>query len=130
MAQKARSQKNIYQYGEPLTPENTAPNQRGYADHKPQEEKPKDPEKSPPADVVLKFHKYAPTDTRPDDIHHTLGASPNQAARGSHTHQGGADGPLLLDSYVLTGSKATPTTMWPSIIACLVRLGATDNTTA
>lgn len=128
---QSRSQKNIIAYGQPIDQQAQQPNSRGYADRKdpmPQPKEEADP--SPRADVVIKFHKHAPTDTRADDIHHTLGAGPLQAAKGSHGHTGGADGVLLLEGMTLTGSKSTPSTMWPTILAALVRLGAVDNTTA
>lgn len=84
---------------------------------------------SPPSTVVAQFHKNADTDTRSEAIHHTLGAAPTQAAPGDHTHDGGTS-PKILDGYTLTGSKSSPSTVLPSIIACLTRLGAKDSTTA
>lgn len=93
------------------------------------EPKTKAEDPSPSAPVVEKFHKNADTDVRRESIHHTLGPGQAQASPGDHTHDGGT-ARKLLDGYILTGSKANPTTMWPSIIQCLVRLGADDNTTA
>ena len=83
---------------------------------------------SPSGVVVTKFHKNADTDSRAEAIHHTLGNSPTQASPGNHTHDGSSS-PLILQGMVLSGAKATPSTMWPSIIAALVRLGAKDSTT-
>lgn len=74
------------------------------------------------------FHTNASVDTRPEDMHHRLGPEPNQAAAGNHGHDG-SDSPLLLAGYIISGSKASPSTVLPSIIAALVRLGATDSTT-
>lgn len=88
----------------------------------------KDPDPAPPEEVVIEFHTNAPVDTRPTDIHHTLGPNNNQAAPGDHNHDGG-NSRLLLEGYVLTGSKANPATVIPSILACLTRLGAQDSTT-
>lgn len=81
----------------------------------------------PPANEVMHFHINSDVDTSNQALHHTLGGYPGQAAAGTHTHNG-TDSPLLLDSFVLTGSK-TDGTAWNSIINCLVRLGATDQTT-
>lgn len=93
-----------------------------------QEPQAKEADPTPPADVVRKFHTNASVDKRPTDIHHTLGPEENQAAGGKHSHNGG-DSVLLLEGYTLVGSKATAEQVIPSIIACLVRLGAEDNTT-
>lgn len=84
---------------------------------------------SPPAPVVEKFHRHSDADVKDTSVHHTLGPTATQASPGDHKHDGSSS-VLLLDGYILTGSKATPTTMWPSIIQCLVALGADDNTTA
>lgn len=83
---------------------------------------------SPPPEVVRRFHQNADTDIRKESIHHTLGSDPNQASPGRHKHDGG-DSVLLLEGYTITGSKASPSTVLPSLIACLVRLGAKDSTT-
>jgi len=84
---------------------------------------------SPIAQVVTDFHKHADTDTRRESVHHTLGPNETQGSPGSHCHDGGTS-KKLLDGYSLTGSKSSPSTMWPPIIACLVRLGAKDSTSA
>ena len=84
---------------------------------------------SPPSVTVSRFHRNADTDSRIEAIHHTLGPMPTQASPGNHTHDGG-NSPKILEGYTITGSKGTPETVFPSIINCLVRLGATDNTTA
>jgi hypothetical protein len=89
---------------------------------------PKEEDPSPPVDVVRKFHANAPVDVSATDIHHTLGLRNGQASPGNHIHDGSTS-KLLLSDQTLTGSKASPSTVLPSIIACLVRLGATDNTT-
>lgn len=87
-----------------------------------------DSERSPDNKTVEDFHKNASKDTRPEDMHHTLGIEPNQASPGDHTHDG-SNGTLLLAGFIISGSKATPSTVLPSIIQCLVRLGAEDSTT-
>ena len=112
------------QYGQPkYPPKAPAPGER-----KDREPSTKAPDPSPNADTVRLFHKNAQADTRPEDIHHSLGISPNQAAPGNHNHDGG-NSPLILLGYTIVGSKASPSTVLPSIIAALVRLGATDSTT-
>lgn len=92
------------------------------------EPEPKKEDPSPSADVVTAFHRHADTDSRREAIHHTLGPAPAQAAAGDHSHDG-SNSRLLLDGYTLVGSKANPQQVLPSILAALVRLGATDNTT-
>jgi hypothetical protein len=82
----------------------------------------------PAADVVDDFHTNADTDSRTQSLHHTLGAAPTQAAPGDHTHDGGTS-PLLLTGITLSGSRGGNVAMI-SIISALVRLGATDSTTA
>lgn len=85
-------------------------------------------ERPPEAEAVTTFHTNADTDTRPESIHHTLGPSPSQAASGDHRHRGG-DSALLLDGLTITGSRGGNVALL-SVIACLVALGATDNSTA
>lgn len=87
-----------------------------------------DEERSPDNKTVDDFHKNASVDTRPEDIHHRLGIEPNQAAAGNHNHDG-TSGVLLLDGVIISGSKASPSTVLPSIIGALVLLGAQDSTT-
>lgn len=84
---------------------------------------------SPIAQVVADFHKHADIDIRRESIHHTLGPEETKASPGNHVHDGGTSRKIL-EGYILTGSKASPSSMWPPIIACLVRLGAKDSTTA
>ena len=93
------------------------------------EPKPEKENPSPSSRVVEQFHRNADTDVRRESIHHTLGPTQGQSSPGDHNHDGGTSRQIL-DGYILTGSKANPATMWPSIIQCLVRLGAKDSTTA
>lgn len=82
----------------------------------------------PPSQVVDDFHTYSDVDSRKEAQHHTLGAGPSQAAPGDHTHDGG-DSKLLLEGFTITGSRATDA--WRlSVNAILVRLGASDQSTA
>jgi len=88
-----------------------------------QDENPK-----PSAQAVEDFHENSDLDSRPEAQHHTLGAGPGQSSPGDHIHDGG-DSELLLLSETISGSRATDA--WRlSVNAILVRLGATDNSTA
>lgn len=119
------------QYGTPPTPkfsgrdekDKYTPSARKDATPKTRAENP-----SPENRTVEAFHRNASVDTRPEDIHHRLGNDPNRASPGNHTHNG-SDAPLLLEGYTISGTIATPASVLPSIIAALVRLGATDGTT-
>lgn len=86
------------------------------------------PEETPDVNTVRKFHTYADTDSDSTAIHHTLGPGNNQAAAGSHTHNG-SDSPLLLDGVTISGAKGGNTAL-ASVIAALEGLGATNSTTA
>ena len=82
----------------------------------------------PPTQVVDDFHENSDLDARAESQHHTLGPGPNQASPGDHTHDGG-DSALILEGQTISGSRATDA--WRiSVNALLVRLGATDNSTA
>lgn len=88
----------------------------------------RDENPKPPSQVVDDFHENSDLDARAESQHHTLGPNPTQAAPGNHTHDGG-DSELLLVNETITGSRATDA--WRlSVNAILVRLGATDNSTA
>lgn len=83
----------------------------------------------PLAKELIEFHTNADTDGSPKAIHHTLGSGPNQAAPGNHSHDGGASAEIFpLEGVTLSGSKAGNVAL-ASVIAALVKLGATDNTT-
>lgn len=87
-----------------------------------------DENEKPPAQVVDDFHTYSDVDARQESQHHTLGANPTQASPGDHTHDGG-DSVLLLEGFTISGQRTTDA--WAqSVNAMLVRLGATDNSTA
>ena len=80
------------------------------------------------ASEVRRIHTKSDVDSSVLAQHHTLGTKPNQAASGSHKHDG-ASGVLLLSGVTLTGSRAGNAAL-ASVIAALVQLGATDSTTA
>ena len=82
----------------------------------------------PPAQAVEDFHTNSDVDARAEAQHHTLGPGPNQASPGDHTHDGG-DSAFLLEGEIISGSRATDA--WRlSVNAILVRLGASDQSTA
>lgn len=115
-------------YGAPKEegkPQKSGVSSTGKASGQPQV-KQEDP--SPPTRVVDQFHKNAPVDTRPEDIHHRIGSGAAQAASGQHRHNG-TDSPLLLEGVILTGSRGGNAAVL-SIVNALKKLGATDSTTA
>lgn len=80
------------------------------------------------SEEVDDFHTNSDVDLRLEAQHHTLGPGPNQAAPGNHTHDGG-DSQLLLEGETITGSRSSDA--WRlSVNAILVRMGATDSSTA
>lgn len=83
---------------------------------------------SPAAILVNKFHNKSDVDVSAQSQHHTLGPKATQAASGKHNHDG-RNSPQLLLGFTLTGSKDGNAAV-ASIVAALVQLGATDNTTA
>lgn len=82
---------------------------------------------SPAASLVNKFHNKSDVDTSSQSQHHTIGPKATQAASGKHNHDG-RNSPQLLLGFTLTGSKGGNAAV-ASIVAALVQLGATDNTT-
>lgn len=82
----------------------------------------------PDAVSVREFHTNADTDATPDSLHHTIGPGVNQAASGQHNHDG-SNSPLLLEGFTLSGAKGGNSAV-ASIVSALVKLGATDSTTA
>lgn len=84
--------------------------------------------KVPPSKDVARFHTNADTDGDEGSLHHTLGPRKGQAAPGDHDHRGGSSVELLTGSTI-TGSRGGNAAL-TSVIALLVELGATDNTTA
>ena len=88
----------------------------------------RDENPKPPAQAVDDFHTNSDVDARAESQHHTLGPNPTQASPGDHRHDGG-DSALILEGETISGSRATDA--WRiSVNAILVRLGATDNSTA
>jgi hypothetical protein len=82
----------------------------------------------PSAEEVDTFHTNSDLDIRAESLHHSLGPLPTQASPGNHTHDGGTSAALLAD-LTITGSRSTDA--WRlSVNALLVKLGATDNSTA
>lgn len=78
--------------------------------------------------TVEKFHQKADTDASQTSIHHTLGPRHDQAAAGDHNHSGSNYVPVLKGTTI-TGSRSGGAAL-TSVIAALVKLGATDATSA
>ena len=92
--------------------------------------KPQDPVdgKVPSEKEVARLHTNADTDGGEGSLHHTLGPRKGQASPGDHDHRGGQS-VAILNGVILTGARGGNTAL-ASVIAALVELGATDNTTA
>jgi len=85
-------------------------------------------ERRPDAGTVRDFHTQADTDSDRQAIHHTIGSGVNQAASGSHMHNG-ADSPMLGTNIEITGAKGGNTAL-DSVIAAMVQMfGVKDSTT-
>ena len=91
------------------------------------EPKPKEPDPSPPADLVEKFHKNSDLDKSRESQHNTIGLQPYQAASGAHRHQGGDSVPLF-EGITLSGSKGGNVALG-NLITILTQFGLKDNTT-
>lgn len=79
--------------------------------------------------TVAKFHEKSDVDSSQDAQHHSLGPRHDQAAAGDHTHLLGSGYTGTLKGVVITGAKNGNVAL-ASVIAALVKLGATDSTTA
>lgn len=80
-----------------------------------------------PAKAVNDFHRKADTDSSQQAIHHTLGTKQDQASPGAHNHNGDNSN-LIMKGMTITGAKAGNAAL-ASVIAQLVKLGATDTST-
>lgn len=78
------------------------------------------------AEQVEEIHKNDDVDVRRESHHHTLGPRGTQAAAGDHTHDG-SNSSLLLSGLTISGSRSSSSSITPSIIAALVKLGVTDS---
>jgi hypothetical protein len=83
---------------------------------------------SPDPMAVKLFHLYSDVDTDLSAQHHTIGPGNNQAAAGSHVHNG-SDSPQLFEGIVIAGSRGGNAAL-ASVISLLTQQGAVDNTTA
>jgi hypothetical protein len=83
---------------------------------------------SPDPMAVRLFHLYSDVDTDSNAQHHTIGPGINQAASGSHTHNG-SDSPLLYEGITISGSRTSGAALL-SVIQLLTQQGAIDQTTA
>jgi len=85
------------------------------------------PEKPPSSRYLDWFHGQT-SYRRPTDLHHQIGFNSWDASRGDHTHDG-TDSSLILDGLTIEGERGTDA-YDQSVNALLVRLGATNNSTA
>lgn len=80
------------------------------------------------AKTVESFHRKADTDASQTAIHHTLGPRNGQSAAGDHKH-GTSGYSAVLAGTTISGSRSSGAAL-VSVIAALVKLGATDATSA
>ena len=81
-----------------------------------------------PPQTVARFHNKSDVDSSSEAQHHTLGIKKDQSSPGDHIHDG-TTSRKLLSGTTITGSRGGNAAV-ASIIAALVKLGATDSTTA
>lgn len=91
---------------------------------------PLDKKQRPTAKEVNEFHENDDVDGSPNAHHHTLGPNTGQASPGNHSHDGGSSQEIFpLAGTTLSGNKTgNPSPALSSVIAALVKLGATDAT--
>jgi len=77
---------------------------------------------------VTAFHEKADTDSSQIALHHTIGPRHDQSAAGDHNHANPTPYKKVLAGTTITGAKSGNTAL-ASVIAALVKLGATDSTT-
>jgi len=78
--------------------------------------------------IVNRFHQKDDADSSSEAHHHTLGIKKDQAAPGNHKHDG-TTSLRLLEGVTISGAKGGNVAL-ASVIQALVKLGATDTTTA
>lgn len=84
---------------------------------------------APSPAVVKEFHEKSDVDSSQVAQHHTLGSKNGQAAAGDHNHGVGSPYKKPLAGTTITGSRSALPGAIPTIIAALVKLGATDSST-
>lgn len=77
---------------------------------------------------VNRFHNKDDLDSSSEAHHHTLGIKKDQSSPGDHKHDG-TTSKRILEGVTITGAKGGNVAL-ASVIAALVKLGATDTTTA
>lgn len=82
----------------------------------------------PEGKVVNEFHTNDDVDKDANAHHHSLGPNANQAAPGSHKHDG-TDSIALLEGFALSGSRSGGGALL-TVISALTQLGAVDSTSA
>lgn len=81
-----------------------------------------------PPQTVARFHNKSDLDSSSEAQHHSLGIKKDQSSPGDHKHDGSTS-KRLLEGVTITGAKGGNIAL-ASVIAALVKLGATDSTTA
>lgn len=81
-----------------------------------------------PPSTVARFHNKSDMDSSSEAQHHSLGIKGGQASPGDHKHDGSTS-KRLLEGVTITGARGGNIAL-ASVIAALVKLGATDSTTA
>lgn len=77
--------------------------------------------------AVADIHRRSDVDSSQQAQHHTLGTRHDQSTAGDHNHNG-ENSLLIMDGIILTGAKGGNAAL-TSVVAALVKLGATDTTT-
>lgn len=80
-----------------------------------------------PPKLVADFHRRSDLDSSQNAQHHTLGIRQDQASPGAHNHNGD-NSVQIMKGITITGAKAGNAAL-ASVIAALVKLGATDTST-
>ena len=78
--------------------------------------------------TVNRFHNKSDADSSSEAQHHTLGIKKDQSSPGDHKHDG-TTSKRLLEGTTITGSRSGGAAL-VSVISALVKLGATDGTSA
>lgn len=78
--------------------------------------------------TVNDFHRRSDVDSSQEAQHHTLGVKQDQASPGAHKHDGTTSLKILAGTTISGAKTGNPAPALASVIAALVKLGATDST--
>lgn len=81
------------------------------------------------AQTVNNFHRKSDVDSSQEAQHHTLGVKQDQASPGGHKHDGTNSLKILTGTNISGAKTGNPAPALASVIAALVKLGASDTTT-